>query len=61
MQTFVEELVHRGHEVTCITSQKFIGPKPQNYTEVLIDPPLDLSTLRKIIANLFQMFFFFIY
>lgn len=60
MQTFVEELVHRGHEVTCITSQKFNGPKPQNYTEVLIDPPLDMSTIRKIIANLFPMFLSFI-
>lgn len=47
MQTFVEELLHRGHEVTCITSQKFNGPTPLNYTEVLIDPPFDIESIIK--------------
>lgn len=46
MQTIIEALLNRGHEVTAITSFKW-NPLPVNYTEVLIDPPLDWGKFRK--------------
>lgn len=44
MAVFVRELLTRGHEVTAITSFH-LKPAHSNYTEVLIDPPYDLSQL----------------
>lgn len=43
-QNFVDALLDRGHEVTCITSNTYIGSKPNNYTEVLVDPPFNYAT-----------------
>lgn len=42
---FIRELISRGHEVTYITSIAMSGTKPDNYTEVLIDPPFDVEFL----------------
>lgn len=42
MEVFIRELINRGNEVTCITSIPISGEKPQNYTEILIDPPFDM-------------------
>lgn len=47
LQHMITALVDRGHDVTCVTAHTWIGPKPANYSEVLIDPPLDLSELCK--------------
>lgn len=52
LQSFVKELLHRGHHVTCITSTPFDGPNKANYTEIRIDPPLNMETLRKIFFTL---------
>lgn len=46
-QTFVKELINRGHEVTYLTSNSLKHLNMANYTEVLIDPPLDLSQISK--------------
>lgn len=45
IQVFIRELIGRGHEVTCITHIPMSGAKPDNYTEVLIDPPFDMEVL----------------
>ncbi|XP_055295942.1 UDP-glucosyltransferase 2-like [Sitodiplosis mosellana] len=47
MEVFVKELINRGHQVTCITSITISGPKPDNYTEILIDPPFNLQNIIK--------------
>lgn len=47
MQVFVKELLKREHEVTCITSITLGEPKPENYTEILIDPPYDMQNIGK--------------
>lgn len=44
METIIEALLDRHHEVTTITNFKWNGPKPANYTEILIDPPFDMET-----------------
>lgn len=46
-QDFINELTARGHEVTALTGIKFSKAHPKNYTEVLIDPPYDLSSVCK--------------
>lgn len=46
-------LLDRGHEVTFLTSNTMANSKLSNYTEVLIDPPFDMS------ANSKYNFFFF--
>lgn len=40
-QHIIKALLERNHEVTVITSKTLNGIKPDNYTEVLIDPPFD--------------------
>lgn len=45
MQHIIKALLDRQHELTVITARTWDGVKPVNYTEVLIDPPLDLDTL----------------
>lgn len=47
LENFVRALLDRKHEVTCITNVPMSGPKSENYTEILIDPPLDMDTFRK--------------
>lgn len=42
MEKIVKSLLQRGHEVTAITSFKTAEPIA-NYTEVLIDPPMDME------------------
>lgn len=44
-ENFVEALLERGHEVTAITNYAFRGKSHSNYTEVIIDPPYDYTTL----------------
>lgn len=41
LQHIIKALLERHHEVTVITSNTWNGIKPDNYTEVLIDPPFD--------------------
>lgn len=38
MKNFINELLNRGNEVTCITTISIGDNKPKNYTEILIDP-----------------------
>lgn len=45
MKVFVDELVNRGNENTCITTISMGEHKPANYTEILIDPPYVLQSL----------------
>lgn len=47
MESFVKSLIDRGHQVTCITSIKLSEPKPDNYTEILIDPPFNMQNISK--------------
>lgn len=42
VSSFVKALQGRGHEVTFLTSNSLMHLKLANYSEVLIDPPLDL-------------------
>lgn len=44
MERIIDALLERHHQVTAITNFKWNGPKPVNYTEILIDPPLDFET-----------------
>lgn len=43
LKTIIEALLDRQHHVTAITNFKWNGPRPMNYTEILIDPPLDFE------------------
>lgn len=45
--TFVRVLLNRGHEVTYLTSTSISMNEPNlaNYTEVLIDPPQNMSAI----------------
>lgn len=43
MKVFVQEFLSRGHEVTCITSISMGDHISDNYTEILIDPPLNIE------------------
>lgn len=47
LENFVKALLQRQHEVTCITSISLSGTQPANYTEVLIEPPLDFEAISK--------------
>lgn len=47
LQTFVKELVDRGHEVTAIVNKQILNFNSPNYTEILINPPCDLSAVCK--------------
>lgn len=38
---FVQEMLHRGHQVTALTNFAHKSPHA-NYTELIIDPPYDL-------------------
>lgn len=55
MKNFINELLNRGNEVTCITTITMGENQPQNYTEILIDPPFLKENLGKstksILAN----------
>ena len=44
MSKFVMALTDRGHEVTFITSNSLMKFKLANYSEVLIDPPLQMES-----------------
>lgn len=48
MSSFVTSLLDRGHEVTFLTSNSLKHLKLANYTEVLIDPPLNLLSKCKL-------------
>lgn len=50
-QDFIAVLTSRGHEVTALTGIKYSKAHPNNYTEVLIDPPYDLSSVCKKIKS----------
>lgn len=43
LERIIDALLERHHHVTTITNFKWNGPKPENYTEILIDPPLDFE------------------
>lgn len=43
MQHIIKGLLDRHHEVTFITSRTWNGVKPDNYTEILITPQIDLN------------------
>lgn len=45
LKVFIEELVNRGHELTCITSISMGENKLDNYTEILIDPAFFMGTI----------------
>lgn len=45
MENVIGALLNRHHQVTCITSSKWSGTMPENYTEVLIDQPFDLNSV----------------
>lgn len=45
MQHIIKALLDRYHEVTVITARTWDDVKPINYTEVLIDPPIDLDPI----------------
>ncbi|XP_031621869.1 UDP-glucuronosyltransferase 2B15-like [Contarinia nasturtii] len=45
LQNFVKELLKRGHEVTAIVNYPINNFKSPNYTEILIDPPFNMSTI----------------
>lgn len=51
MKVFINELVNRGHEVTCITNISMGKQKPINYTEILIDPPYEIQNLGEFSNN----------
>lgn len=42
VSSFVRALLDRGHDVTYLTSNSMKNLNLANYTEVLIDPPMDL-------------------
>lgn len=48
MKVFINELTDRGHEVTCITNIPMGKDKPVNYTEILIDPPLEIQNVGEL-------------
>ncbi|KAG4077629.1 hypothetical protein HA402_008889 [Bradysia odoriphaga] len=45
MQDFIKALLDRHHEVTTLTPITWNGVRPDNYTEVLIDPPLNIEDI----------------
>lgn len=47
LQNFAKELVNRGHEVTAVVNKPIANFKSSNYTEILINPPFDFSTICK--------------
>lgn len=51
LENFVQALLERQHEVTCITSNTLAGSHPSNYTEILIEPPLDFESMSKYINS----------
>lgn len=67
MQSFVKALLNRGHHVTFLTSAPFYWPNGVNYTEILVDPPFDTDTIRKIFHSILLKLnemvkkFFFVY
>lgn len=48
LEHFVTELDRRGHSVTYATAAPVKQKLSANYTEVLIDPPLDVSLLGEL-------------
>lgn len=62
LRNFVHELLKRNHEVTCITNFSLDGPKPENYTEILIQEPYMAGTFLQAIhyhlPELYQSNFF---
>lgn len=52
MEKFVRALLDRGHEVTFLTSNSLNHLQLENYTEVLVDPPLDLDLLSELKRSL---------
>lgn len=51
MQSIVKKLLERSHKVTYVTSTSMGKEKIANYTEVLIDPPLDFNSNCKSISS----------
>lgn len=51
MKVFIDELINRGHELTCITNISMGKHKPTNYTEILIDPPYEIQNLGEFDSN----------
>ncbi|XP_031639549.1 UDP-glucuronosyltransferase 2B1-like [Contarinia nasturtii] len=47
ISSFVKALIGRGHEVTFLTSNSLRNLNLPNYTEVLVDPPLEMSAMVK--------------
>lgn len=47
LERIIDALLERHHHVTAITNFKWDGPEPLNYTEILIDPPLDFEKQSK--------------
>lgn len=45
MQKFIRALLDRHHEVTAITPIPWKGIRPHNYTEVLVEPPLNIEDI----------------
>lgn len=45
MKNVIEALLDRHHEVTCVTSFNWSSSKPENYTEILVDPPFDINKI----------------
>lgn len=43
LQHFIKELVNRGHNVTAVVNRSIDNFASVNYTEILIDPPLDMD------------------
>lgn len=65
MKNFINELLDRGNEVTCITTITMGDKLPKNYTEILIDPPflkenLGELTKLKLTVGLSSHFFEFL-
>lgn len=52
MQSFVKALLNRGHHVTFLKSAPFYWSNGANYTEILVDPPFDTDTIRKIFHSI---------
>lgn len=53
--SFVRALLDRGHEVTYLTSISMNQPNLVNYTEVLIDPPQNMTALGNLSLCYYQL------
>lgn len=44
-ENFIEALLNKGHEVTCITNFEYRGKPHQNYTDVMIEDPFNFASM----------------